>query len=135
MLTWLYTSVLLFFFLIIRRPPRSTRTDTLFPYPTLFRTARGDGACRPAEYGVLRHSGRRRASERHCRGDRRAYADRTDQHADPVGRGDGDAPPDADRPVRPPLPLVRAGRGAGEFGRAAWGDRGCEDGEDLGGGV
>src|SRR3546814_8575558 len=26
------------FFLIIRRPPRSTRTDTLFPYPTLFRS-------------------------------------------------------------------------------------------------
>src|SRR3546814_13701849 len=25
------------FFLIIRRPPRSTRTDTLFPYTTLFR--------------------------------------------------------------------------------------------------
>src|SRR3546814_193328 len=29
---------LLFFFLIIRRPPRSTRTDTLFPYTTLFRS-------------------------------------------------------------------------------------------------
>src|SRR3546814_14549602 len=28
----------LFFFLIIRRPPRSTRTDTLFPYTTLFRS-------------------------------------------------------------------------------------------------
>src|SRR3546814_14194005 len=27
-----------FFFLMIRRPPRSTRTDTLFPYPTLFRS-------------------------------------------------------------------------------------------------
>src|SRR3546814_16086802 len=27
-----------FFFLMIRRPPRSTRTDTLFPYTTLFRT-------------------------------------------------------------------------------------------------
>src|SRR3546814_11389910 len=26
------------FFLIIRRPPRSTRTDTLFPYTTLFRS-------------------------------------------------------------------------------------------------
>src|SRR3546814_2521113 len=26
------------FFLMIRRPPRSTRTDTLFPYTTLFRT-------------------------------------------------------------------------------------------------
>src|SRR3546814_19493779 len=30
---------------MIRRPPRSTRTDTLFPYTTLFRSAgvRGDG--------------------------------------------------------------------------------------------
>src|SRR3546814_8159163 len=30
----------IFFFLMIRRPPRSTRTDTLFPYTTLFRSAR-----------------------------------------------------------------------------------------------
>src|SRR3546814_10810284 len=34
MLIWLYC----FFFLMIRRPPRSTRTDTLFPYTTLFRS-------------------------------------------------------------------------------------------------
>src|SRR3546814_18857559 len=27
-----------FVFLMIRRPPRSTRTDTLFPYTTLFRS-------------------------------------------------------------------------------------------------
>src|SRR3546814_11479766 len=33
-----FCSVLLFFFLSIRRPPRSTRTDTLFPYTTLFRS-------------------------------------------------------------------------------------------------
>src|SRR3546814_12192829 len=42
-----------FFFLMIRRPPRSTRTDTLFPYTTLFRSdfpmfpkvdVNGDGA-------------------------------------------------------------------------------------------
>src|SRR3546814_19665668 len=31
----------LFFFLMIRRPPRSTRTDTLFPYTTLFRSLCG----------------------------------------------------------------------------------------------
>src|SRR3546814_2791243 len=31
---WLF----LFFFLMIRRPPRSTRTDTRFPYTTLFRS-------------------------------------------------------------------------------------------------
>src|SRR3546814_8082752 len=30
-----------FFFLMIRQPPRSTRTDTLFPYTTLFRSGRG----------------------------------------------------------------------------------------------
>src|SRR3546814_5135287 len=30
----------MFFFLMIRRPPRSTRTDTLFPYTTLFRSRR-----------------------------------------------------------------------------------------------
>src|SRR3546814_6809925 len=31
-----------FFFLMIRRPPRSTRTDTLFPYTTLFRSVGAD---------------------------------------------------------------------------------------------
>src|SRR3546814_7707768 len=33
-----YVDSLIFFFLMIRRPPRSTRTDTLFPYTTLFRS-------------------------------------------------------------------------------------------------
>src|SRR3546814_18410021 len=31
---------------MIRRPPRSTRTDTLFPYPTLFRSDEVDAAWR-----------------------------------------------------------------------------------------
>src|SRR3546814_15046996 len=35
----------MFFFLMLRRPPRSTRTDTLLPDTTLFRSLRGrDGA-------------------------------------------------------------------------------------------
>src|SRR3546814_6770055 len=38
----------IFFFLMIRRPPRSTRTDTLFPYTTLFRSCRGDDPVDPA---------------------------------------------------------------------------------------
>src|SRR3546814_3948913 len=33
-----YTCCNLSFFCMIRRPPRSTRTDTLFPYTTLFRS-------------------------------------------------------------------------------------------------
>src|SRR3546814_12483861 len=47
---WMY-----FFFLSIRRPPRSTRTDTLFPYTTLFRSCAVGG-----EGGRL---GRRRLDE------------------------------------------------------------------------
>src|SRR3546814_11106291 len=40
----------LFCFLMIRRPPRSTRTDTLFPYTTLFRSD---------VHAATRHRGRR----------------------------------------------------------------------------
>src|SRR3546814_2152106 len=40
-----------FFFLMIRRPPRSTRTDTLFPYTTLFRSF-GAGGFDRAELDV-----------------------------------------------------------------------------------
>src|SRR3546814_18956174 len=35
--------IVLIFFLMIRRPPRSTRTDTLFPYTTLFRSGLVEG--------------------------------------------------------------------------------------------
>src|SRR3546814_13881256 len=39
-----------FFFLMIRLPPRSTRTDTLFPYTTLFRSLpRRRGGANPGE--------------------------------------------------------------------------------------
>src|SRR3546814_10238587 len=34
---------------MLRRPPRSTRTDTLFPYTTLFRSAVGGEALRHAQ--------------------------------------------------------------------------------------
>src|SRR3546814_17738110 len=34
-----YDCALVLFFLMIRLPPRSTRTDTLYPYTTLFRSA------------------------------------------------------------------------------------------------
>src|SRR3546814_13014222 len=43
---------------MIRRPPRSTRTDTLFPYTTLFRsylhTKRGKGSIGPRSTGTRR---------------------------------------------------------------------------------
>src|SRR3546814_1267618 len=37
---------------MIRRPPRSTRTDTLFPYTTLFRSS-GDAAFSVAQHSLL----------------------------------------------------------------------------------
>src|SRR3546814_14680959 len=55
-----FLCVSLFFFLMIRRPPRSTRTDTLLPYTTLFRSAAVEigvlcemveGVARPVEAG------------------------------------------------------------------------------------
>src|SRR3546814_8225368 len=36
---------------MIRRQPRSTRTDTLFPYTTLFRSGGGPGAARRCDGG------------------------------------------------------------------------------------
>src|SRR3546814_9222506 len=41
------------FFLMIRRPPRSTRTDTLFPYTTLFRSSFSGRREGPAWYRIL----------------------------------------------------------------------------------
>src|SRR3546814_15292680 len=50
---------------MLRRPPRSTRTDTLFPYTTLFRSgdARWRAAARPGEV----HAAPARARRRACR--------------------------------------------------------------------
>src|SRR3546814_6687398 len=74
MATYVHTrlyAVLLFFFLMIRRPPRSTRTDTLFPYTTLFRSEDGCGR------GPLRHRQRRLRAvlavhDRHARREERS---------------------------------------------------------------
>src|SRR3546814_2251390 len=46
-------SCLVFFFLMIRRPPRSTRTDTPFPYATLFRSLTRHDEARPRPGDLL----------------------------------------------------------------------------------
>src|SRR3546814_18728334 len=50
----LVSVVMIIFFLMIRRPPRSTRTDTLFPYTTLCRSRGREGTCRADSGGVRR---------------------------------------------------------------------------------
>src|SRR3546814_19616431 len=54
-----YLFVCLFFFLMIRRPPRSTRTDTLFPYTTLFRSNLGAHCAKGASIREHAHGERR----------------------------------------------------------------------------
>src|SRR3546814_19853381 len=77
-------SLFLFFFLMIRRPPRSTRTDTLFPYTTLFRSAadRYAAADRP---GVQLFGDHLRAAAGRP-GEHGAGADLLDQARDAVRR-------------------------------------------------
>src|SRR3712207_8525467 len=77
MLTSTVGTLMFFFFLMIRRPPRST----LFPYTTLFRSApapagggvvgRGDGAD-PAGGALPRPGGARRLAHRGVRRDRKS---------------------------------------------------------------
>src|SRR3546814_4814348 len=111
-LPFLYYSFRSFvFFLMIRRPPRSTRTDTLFPYTTLFRSVG-----RVPAHGVLRRVDRRDLPPilHHDRvRDGAVGADRVDPDSgalrdDPSAQG---AKPCLDRPfgvaLRPLLRLVQ----------------------------
>src|SRR3546814_16944424 len=86
---------------MIRRPPRSTRTDTLFPYTTLFRSdcgADGGGATVAAGAGLSRLP--RLVAAAHAAGDGRGHP----------GRGVGGG--------RLPAPAVRAHVRAAGYRRA-----------------
>src|SRR3546814_1838291 len=68
---------------MIRRPPRSTRTDTLFPYTTLFRSAARPSRSYPDQSRDFAHTGK---SRRAFRDGGREYrgGDRRDSVADGV---------------------------------------------------
>src|SRR3546814_4666903 len=75
-----------------RRPPRSTRTDTLFPYTTLFRSPGSAGAAQP--WRADRNHGRQPARHRHARrsgGTAAGIADQLDRvgsvMGSPISRG------------------------------------------------
>src|SRR3546814_1178313 len=59
--SWCFLAIclLIVFFLMIRRPPRSTRTDTLFPYTTLFRSVGYQPAYAQAQAEARRWTGAR----------------------------------------------------------------------------
>src|SRR3546814_20398076 len=101
--------MIFFFFLMIRRPPRSTRTDTLLPYTTLFRSP----------HGPTRQVAQRTA---------RAVEGGHHSLYDPAARKAGQEKPDdgwhALLPAKPEGASGRSGEGsagqagAGEIGRA-----------------
>src|SRR3546814_6274815 len=70
---------------MVRRPPISTRTDTLFPYTTLFRSAPRPSSCRCSKTGGvggrLFDAGRYRSPARHGGSGKEAP-----QYYDPVRR-------------------------------------------------
>src|SRR3546814_11453547 len=93
---------------MIRRPPRSTRTDTLFPYTTLFRSPH-DVARRCRSAGILRDPPRPGGTP----------------HGAPrgaLGVARGPGPARARARLRLPLPAPVHGRGR-EIGRASWRER------------
>src|SRR3546814_14222116 len=65
-----------FFFLMIRRPPRSTRTDTLFPYTTLFRSGAAPAPAPDGTENGRRGCRRPRGAAQHRPAPRRQPADR-----------------------------------------------------------
>src|SRR3546814_11786047 len=110
----------LFFILMLRRPPRSTRTDTLFPYTTLFRSVRRRrrGVVPYRAYVLRRRAAHRRASDdpsRRREGQaRRArqIAPRTARRLHPDFRSDGGAAGDDPfaRSAAPRIPAALARR-------------------------
>src|SRR3546814_10920399 len=76
------------FFLMMRRPPRTTRTDTLFPYSTLFRS--GDfGAAARAVFGGVPDAGAYADVPGAARAAAQPAAHRDQRHAKPIDRFGG----------------------------------------------
>src|SRR3546814_13174563 len=79
---------IIIFFLMIRRPPRSTRTDTLFPYTTLFRSAQIVEQIMPQINPAL-HCQRERGGFKRQRPVNHTFFERAsgvDAHAGEIGR-------------------------------------------------
>src|SRR3546814_4172053 len=95
-----------FFFLMIRRPPRSTRTDTLFPYTTLFRSQAGHRPQGDLADRLLNTARHHAAMQSLCQR-------REDQH----GLDHGEALPDADARAGAERPIDVTPAGGHSFRR------------------
>src|SRR3546814_20435893 len=125
---------------MIRRPPRSTRTDTLFPYTTLCRSRDPRGrrpSARSGRRGRARGRVPRRSDADPRDPDRGHIAALADLRQHRARRPLGGLDPVAARLLRAAqrlVPAVRVGRprratgqAAAEIGRASWRESGCQD--------
>src|SRR3546814_17241396 len=106
---------------MIRRPPRSTRTDTLFPYTTLFRSARGlvaVAAAPPALFLVTEEAAQLAQS---------FLAPQRQVHEAPLAGGCVDAAGEGGELAAQPLGESARGPApvAPQIGSASRGERGC----------
>src|SRR3546814_14051412 len=105
---------------MIRRPPSPTRTDTLFPYTTLFRS----GGPRPAVAGENRPAARRPAAAAHLLLDDRPLSSRLHQPHRELGRRRPDLDPGRHLQAAPDH-AGAGGNPAQEIGRASHRGRVC----------
>src|SRR3546814_15819248 len=120
--------VILFFFLMIRLPPRSTRTDTLFPYTTLFRSPdsrRGGDPELLLERAIYQSDGHPHRRARLSEGLRRSLPQR--QQPGGVPRYSGPCPGGAiERPRRGrDAARMRAAGAGGKIGSSSCRERVC----------
>src|SRR3546814_16433013 len=108
---------------MIRRPPRSTRTDTLFPYTTLFRSL-GDLQLRTLDERLPhRAADERQARRLEVREIPGLATDELDVGDVLLGVGAGVA-----EDLRRVIDLVADRELANEIGKASCRERGCQDG-------
>src|SRR3546814_12029649 len=109
---------------MILRPPRSTRTVTLFPYTTLCRSDTVLGEFADADLDLAAAAQAAPAADRidvDAQAARRLQDRRADREAAAPPRGGED-----DEGVVPGSPVCVVGQGQAEIGRASCRERGCQ---------
>src|SRR3546814_12432300 len=110
---------------MIRRPPRSTRTDTLFPYTTLVRSASGKKSSRFQRHGSILRFGSLVAPD-HGGVSRVRLGRGLFPFRENPARGRFMARIETPRPIRGTQDMI--GETQAQIGRASWRERGCQYG-------
>src|SRR3546814_14092367 len=122
---------------MIRRPPRSTRTDTLFPYPTLFRSLHGSNPFHLVSLNAQKPRGdvgKRCGGNDHGGCEPERSPDDLVRQGTRTGRTPGASPPWL--PVDGVEAITKKAHSGGhedrQIGRGPWRERGGKYGEIMG---